>query len=138
MLGNIYQFYSHLGGKMKKFVSRKKSCYINFNNHTFLENSDTREILYKLLKKGYNHFYFSIEDVNSLFFENLIRLQNVYKNIYIYIVHNCKNPFWQQDKITNLPIWINEKFNEKIVIHNWLMRYCDICVQNLFQIECLD
>jgi len=113
---------------MRKYETRRKTCYIP-NNFSFDDNSNN-ELFINLLKHGFCHFYLTANSENHWLIEYLLKLKERHKHIKIFIVHNLETPFWKNEHVINLPIFVDNKKNEQSTLDQYLEKNCDKMLKN--------
>lgn len=103
---------------MSKFTKKNKSCYITIFCQT---NTQAKNLGVTFLKKGYFHFYFNSLQNNYIFINEMLKLQNIYPKIKLFIAHDSRLPFWIMPKITNLPVNVEQNKS----VEDWLKTYCE-------------
>ncbi len=109
---------------MKKYYNIKKSC--SFNEMICNASKLTLKNIFDNLRiEGYNHYYFSVNSLESNAIKFLLEYKKKDENVKIFVVHNSEKPFWTVKGITNLPIKIENGKDEQTAYTNYLEKYCD-------------
>lgn len=116
---------------MKKYISRKKSCYIEIPHDQEVYIFELREKIDNLMKMGYSHFYFSNLNLNKHILNYLLQLKSIYQSVQVFVVYNSKHLIWKTANVINLPIKIEESENEDEFLTGWLKANCELTVQDL-------